>query len=661
MTFDEVCFSMRNYFEDAEYRRDILSKWNNSILKSIIIKSENESKFTKECLQLLIKNLRHLQHDLNSKLRSEKFIHNKLINACQDVFVCQYVCFKLSDSLVDLINDLRSSIIIYQKVNSANFSETFETFFTDRRYHKNFPSRIDNFSLRINQNRRFQNRQFQNRFKRKCFVCQKEECWVTKHSKDEREIVKQKFKNRFFNQMNKRIDQYIFEDEETNLSSSYSEDDSDTDLINEMKTLIVNLSTLSLISDNFSNVETFIISFDSIEKTIAEIMIINLANRSLNHFLINNLHICMNDDQTSDVLQTDLKNLSLIDLNALIFVHICMKNIDLFTYIIIDRYTSEMFYDIMIDSRASIRSIVDYEQYLAFIKNTFIELDSIKVEAINVQFEIESISSIESLIIDILFELVKFHVIKADTLFLLSLADMNRLKVYFNNVENLLVDKIKISSVIRRFDHDFLLWKNSYFLHSYITQFFEFNLCYLTDVELRQLHKRFDHSFITKLHDLLERSDHEMKKTALKKLTKFCIFCQKYAKSSERFKFTLKNDANCNFNYSVIVDIMYIENHFILHVVDEVIRFQAAKWLQNISAKHIWNMLRLCWIDVYLSLSDHILTDDDKNFASREFRQFVISMTIIIKAMFVEAHWSIDVVKRYHAELRQLIRWFSRI
>jgi hypothetical protein len=64
-------------------------------------------------------------------------------------------------------------------------------------------------------------------------------------------------------------------------------------------------------------------------------------------------------------------------------------------------------------------------------------------------------------------------------------------------------------------------------------------------------------------------------------------------------------------------------------------------------------MLRLCWIDVYLSLFDHILTDADKNFASREFRQFVISMTIIIKAIFVEAHWSIDVVKRYHAELRR--------
>jgi hypothetical protein len=132
-----------------------------------MIKSENENKFIEKCLQLLIKDLRHLQHDMNSELRSEKFIHNKLINACQDVFACQYACFKLSDSLVDLINDLRSSIVIYQKANSI--TETFETFFTDRRYHKNF-------SFRINQNHRFQNRRFQNRSKRKCFVCQKEEC-----------------------------------------------------------------------------------------------------------------------------------------------------------------------------------------------------------------------------------------------------------------------------------------------------------------------------------------------------------------------------------------------------------------------------------------------------------------------------------------------------
>ncbi len=125
--------------------------------------SSNESKFMKECLHLLIKNLRHLQHELDSELRSERFIHNKLINACQDVSACQYACYRSSDSLSDLINDLRSSIVIYQKTNS-NLNETF---FIDRRYHKNFSPR--NFPPRINQDRRL-------RLKNRCFVCQKEGC-----------------------------------------------------------------------------------------------------------------------------------------------------------------------------------------------------------------------------------------------------------------------------------------------------------------------------------------------------------------------------------------------------------------------------------------------------------------------------------------------------
>jgi hypothetical protein len=263
--------------------------------------------------------------------------------------------------------------------------------------------------------------------------------------------------------MNKRIHQYIFQYEETDFSSSsYSEDDLDPDLTDEMKTLKVNLSVLSLILDNLSNVKTFMISFDLVQN--AETNITNLANRSLSHFLINNLHICMNDDQTSNDLQTDLKTLTFsdhiqIDLNVFTLVHIYMKNIDSFTYIIIDRYIFAVFYDIMIDSNASIRSIVDYEQYLAFIKNISIDLDRIKTEIVNVQFEIESTASIESLTIDISFGIMKFHVIKIDTFFLLSLADMNRLKVYFNNVENILfmIIKNKNLSVIRRFDHDFLL------------------------------------------------------------------------------------------------------------------------------------------------------------------------------------------------------------
>ncbi len=157
----------------------------------------------KECLHLLIKNLRHLQHELDSKLWSKRFIHNKLINVCHNVFAYQYACYRSSDSLSDLINDLRFSIITYQKANSN--VETFENFFIDRRYHKNLLSR--NFSSRIIQNRRFKNQS-----KKKCFVCQKKKCWLIKHLKIERDETQRKFSNRFFN----RIRQYISEYKETN-------------------------------------------------------------------------------------------------------------------------------------------------------------------------------------------------------------------------------------------------------------------------------------------------------------------------------------------------------------------------------------------------------------------------------------------------------------
>jgi hypothetical protein len=124
----------------------------------------------------------------------------------------------------------------------------------------------------------------------------------------------------------------------------------------------------------------------------------------------------------------------------------------------------------MIDSSVSTKSIAEYDQYLTFKKNKIdssIDLDLSRADAVNVQFDIELASSIKSLIIDTSFEIMKFHVIKTNTSFLLSLANMNRLKVYFNNVTNSLIQMIKIPneilrkkrsySVIRRFDHGFLL------------------------------------------------------------------------------------------------------------------------------------------------------------------------------------------------------------
>ncbi len=434
LTFDDVCVSIMSYFEDVEYKRSILNKWNNITLKTMM--SFNENKSMNEFLHLLIKELRHLQHDLESIIRIDDFIHNKLISACQKISACQYACFKSSDSLTELINDLKSSIIIYQKTHFIEFSFLIEfiILFIDRRYHRNFQYRI-NQNRREYQNRE-QNREYQNqeqhrehqnrrnqeRARKVCFVCQKEECWSTKHTKDKREDAKRKFKNRFVDHMNKRIDQYIVEYEELEeLDSDENDQNTNDELIKEMKALMIEFSSFSFLEKN-SNAETFIIIFESMKNFAS--MTVDLVNRSFSHYFID-FRTDMNDqslnDQNIDHLQISLKNESLI-----IIVHTDMKNInsDSFAYVmILDRYISEKFYEMMIDSSASTKSIVEYDQYLAFKNHkidSFIDLNHTRTEAVNVQFDIESASSIESLIIDTSFEIVKFHVIKTDTSFLLS-------------------------------------------------------------------------------------------------------------------------------------------------------------------------------------------------------------------------------------------------
>src|SRR5271155_480832 len=98
---------------------------------------------------------------------------------------------------------------------------------------------------------------------------------------------------------------------------------------------------------------------------------------------------------------------------------------------------------------------------------------------------------------------------------------------------------------------------------------------------------------------------------------------------------------------------MYISGSPLLHIVDEGTRFQAGRWLQNISAKHTWDVLRMCWIDTYLGPPDLITHDAGKNFISKEFKQYASTMGINTKGVPVEAHNSIGMVERYHGPLRR--------
>jgi hypothetical protein len=103
---------------------------------------------------------------------------------------------------------------------------------------------------------------------------------------------------------------------------------------------------------------------------------------------------------------------------------------------------------------------------------------------------------------------------------LLCLVDMDILGVYYNNLKNIIVAPKPASKpatksfveipIVRRFGHPFLLWNSA--LSSYLTSSFDMNPCFLTDVELRRLHRRFGHPSVDRLQTLLRSAGHELNK-----------------------------------------------------------------------------------------------------------------------------------------------------
>ena len=152
---------------------------------------------------------------------------------------------------------------------------------------------------------------------------------------------------------------------------------------------------------------------------------------------------------------------------------------------------------------------------------------------------------------------------------MLFLEDINKLNIYFNNLENLLIIFTKLVPVVSCFGHPFLLWHKSF--QSFISNSFNNNFYFLTNTELHQLHCGFRHLCAKKLYKVLERARHEIDKKIIDNLIRYCTYCQKHGKSLTRFKFTLKEYTN--FIFSILVNIMYIDSNSILHVVDEATRF----------------------------------------------------------------------------------------
>ncbi|KAI0994324.1 hypothetical protein K3495_g13858, partial [Podosphaera aphanis] len=306
---------------------------------------------------------------------------------------------------------------------------------------------------------------------RRCYVCQKEDCRSWNHTDQERQNYKNKFRNEFKNKLKtrsfndnhfqKRFRQYTVDCEGSR--EDYENDLSETELDNVFDSLVVNFTENSPVIDpNDMTPNFFCTSYGQMGKAFATSILEELSNKAFNHLLTASNSMNNDQPQEDDPFAYNTRCAS--------------------------RYTSTKFMGIMIDTGASNRSTAGYAQFLALQKITNVQLDESFKDLVSVQFGIGSISSIGSVTVNLPVGNVEFHIVDIDTPFLLCLADMDKLHIYFNNLKNFLVTNTEEIPIVRRFGHPFLLWDRS--LQTFIQDSFAKNPCCLTTTELKRLHKK---------------------------------------------------------------------------------------------------------------------------------------------------------------------------
>jgi hypothetical protein len=92
---------------------------------------------------------------------------------------------------------------------------------------------------------------------------------------------------------------------------------------------------------------------------------------------------------------------------------------------------------------------------------------------------------------------------------------------------------------------------------------------------LQHLYHRFGYLSTERLQKILDQTGYNINKKTLEYLTKYYYFNQKYNKSLGRFFLILRD--NIEFNYCIIINIIYISSSPLLYMIDEKTCFQAGK------------------------------------------------------------------------------------
>ena len=628
--FDQMIRKTAEHFHTPENQQMYLREWEATNFKTII--DANPGKDLKQCLEILIDKLLKISNGLSQNHNDYVDLAARLAAACRGVPACNTALMIPTRSFEKLSSNLHSAIGIWTssitETPRAFHADTDydepEQYYTDRRYERtNTPYERGGGFKRGTGYTRGYSRGGNNRYignprqqrQKACFVCKQPGCWSTKHTPDERQRAQNQWRSfmQQHGQDDHDYDTFILEcegiDEETNLRDQFLQLGFPSTNPNEPPTASNSLFHMTATNVDVDGPRTISI----------------LHNASTLHGLTG-IDESPPDNQSAQLCGDEHAICELFALRS--------------------RYNAEVFQGIMPDTGAAGVSTAGEQQIKALQR----QLPNIKINTATagqhrVRFgdssEHASLGTIE---VPTPFGTIGFHAIPANTPFLLCIRDMDQLGIYLDNVDDMLVQKKtgKKQLIVRKWGHPWFPLDDD-----------QAAAQHLTDVELRQLHRRFGHPAAERLYKVLERAGYgeEITRDAIAQINKVCHQCQLHGAAPGRFKLVLRDDTD--FNASIIVDVMYLDGKPVLHSVDEATNFQAAKFLPDMTAITTWNTLRAMWMDTYVGPPDVIVHDAGTNFASKEFRDNAKVLAIDVHEVPVEAHNAVGKVERYHGPLRR--------
>jgi hypothetical protein len=192
ITFNDFCTSMRLYFEDSQWQSHNLDKWHSIIIDDVIAINSNVS--LTECLRKMCSQTNTIQRDLNPAYHDAIRLRENIIRICRNHSALIFELINSSMNTLTLVNILQSSIINYEIVRKFlahqqyhQNNEIDDHYFIDRQYRRSeyrdessSDRRVEFYrdEFRDRSNDKFQS----NRRSKKCFVCDKFDCWSINHS-----------------------------------------------------------------------------------------------------------------------------------------------------------------------------------------------------------------------------------------------------------------------------------------------------------------------------------------------------------------------------------------------------------------------------------------------------------------------------------------------